>query len=792
VVFDPSDCAVTYGIPLRQPCQPGTQTHLKSDRHRGPRALIAVLAVAPIIGHCAEARAAASPLATGFSAGVVAVNPVTNKVYVGDVGLSADVEEPGGQYPVSEPITVIDASTGTVATLSSSSIWTDIEVNAVTNKIYVADGSLWVIDGLTNVVTHFPELSGEHIAVNQVTDRIYILHSQGNVEGSVTVVDGATDTAITTIDVAGEPLAIAINSVTNKVYVGNEASNYVTVIDGITNSVTAVDVGAYTAAIAVNLVTNKAYVGGTGVTVIDGVTNVASKITAVAGQTAIAVNPLTNGIYATDTGSGDLMVIDGATNAVSNVPVGPFPTGLAVNQTTNQVFVSSQNDENLTVIDGTTNAVAASFSTGGAASGAIQGYAEIALNPVSNNVYIPTSAGVYVIGGNGSTVGPSFSMQPVSQRMNLGTPIVMNAIAGSASSTTYLWLKDGVPFSNGAGITGSTTPTLFITRGASLADTGVYSCVATNSAGGTSSSQVALSVANDPSPGRIKNLSSRASVAGANAILISGFVVRGVGSKSLILRGAGPALTNVGVAGILPNPALSLYDGASPANLVTEDSGWQNPPMVPIGPWAGLVSPFDSTASDFAQVGAFGFGSGSNDSAIGIALPAGAYTCQLAGATTSQNLGTTTGVALAEIYDADTGTPGADLVNISSRAFVGTGANILIDGFVIGGSTSQTVLIRASGPALGSFGISGLLADPQISLFNGSGQLVASNAGWDGNAQIATAAAISGAFLWSDPSSSDSAMLLTLPPGSYTAQVSGQSGDTGIALAEVYIVPPSQ
>jgi YVTN family beta-propeller protein len=553
-----------------------------------------------------------------------------------------------------------------------------------------------------------------------------------------------------------------------------------------------VDVGAYTAAIAVNLVTNKAYVGGTGVTVIDGVTNVASKITAVAGQTAIAVNPLTNGIYATDTGSGDLMVIDGATNAVSNVPVGPFPTGLAVNQTTNQVFVSSQNDENLTVIDGTTNAVAASLSTGGAASGAIQGYAEIALNPVSNNVYIPTSAGVYVIGGNGSTVGPSFSMQPVSQRMNLGTPIVMNAIAGSASSTTYLWLKDGVPFSNGAGITGSTTPTLFITRGASLADTGVYSCVATNSAGGTSSSQVALSVANDPSPGRIKNLSSRASVAGANAILISGFVVRGVGSKSLILRGAGPALTNVGVAGILPNPALSLYDGASPANLVTEDSGWQNPPMVPIGPWAGLVSPFDSTASDFAQVGAFGFGSGSNDSAIGIALPAGAYTCQLAGATTSQNLGTTTGVALAEIYDADTGTPGADLVNISSRAFVGTGANILIDGFVIGGSTSQTVLIRASGPALGSFGISGLLADPQISLFNGSGQLVASNAGWDGNAQIATAAAISGAFLWSDPSSSDSAMLLTLPPGSYTAQVSGQSGDTGIALAEVYIVPPSQ
>jgi YVTN family beta-propeller protein len=751
------------------------------------------LAIAPIIGHSAQVRAVASPLATGFSAGVIAVNQVTNKVYVGDVALSADVEEPGGQYPISEPLTVIDASTGAATALSSISIWTDIKVNPVTNKIYVADGRLWVIDGPTNVVTYFPQVSGELIGVNQVTNKIYIEHSQGNVEGSVTVIDGATNAATITIPIAGEPAGIAVNTVTNKVYVGNEANNFVTVIDGATNSTTTVDIGANSAAIAVNPATNKVYVAGTGMTVIDGATNVASTITAhggYAGQSGIAVNPLTNKIYAI-ANSGNLTVIDGTTNAVSSVVIGTFPTGLAVNSVTNQVFVSCENNESISVVDGTTNAFAASLATGGAASDAIPGPAEIALNPVTNNVYIPISTGVNVIGGNGNAKGPAFSSQPMGQTMNLGTPIVMNALAGSASSTTYLWLKDGVPFSDGAGITGSTTPTLYLSGGATLADTGVYSCVATNSAGSTSSSQVALTVVNDPNPGRIINLSSRAFVGSANALLISGFVVRGAGSTSLILRGAGPALTKVGVTGTLPGPVLSLYDGASPANLITDDSGWQNPPMVPIGPWAGLVNPLDATAADFTQVGAFGFASGSNDSAIGIALPAGAYTSQLTNAIASQNSGTITGVALAEIYDADTGTPSADLVNISSRAFVGTGADILIDGFVISGSTSQTVLIRASGPALGSFGITGLLPDPQINLFNGDDQLIASNAGWGGDPQVAASAAISGAFQWSDPSSNDSAMLLTLPPGNYTAQVSGQTGDTGVALAEVYVVPPS-
>jgi hypothetical protein len=145
-----------------------------------------------------------------------------------------------------------------------------------------------------------------------------------------------------------------------------------------------------------------------------------------------------------------------------------------------------------------------------------------------------------------------------------------------------------------------------------------------------------------------------------------------------------------------------------------------------------------------------------------------------------------------EIYD-DTPdgsyTPSSPrITNISARVQVGTGGNVLIAGFYIGGSTSRTVLIRASGPALIPFGLTGTLPDPQLQLNSTTG-VIATNSAWGGNAQIAAAAASVGAFMWQFPSSNDSAILVTLPPGAYTATVSGASGDTGIALVEVYEVP---
>ena len=121
---------------------------------------------------------------------------------------------------------------------------------------------------------------------------------------------------------------------------------------------------------------------------------------------------------------------------------------------------------------------------------------------------------------------------------------------------------------------------------------------------------------------------------------------------------------------------------------------------------------------------------------------------------------------------------------------MGTGGSVLIAGFVVGGTTPKTVLIRASGPALAPFRVTGTLPDPKLQLFGSDspGLTLASNTGWGGNVQIATAAAWVGAFSWGGLATADSAILTTLPPGAYTAQVSGASGDSGVALVEVYEV----
>jgi hypothetical protein len=279
------------------------------------------------------------------------------------------------------------------------------------------------------------------------------------------------------------------------------------------------------------------------------------------------------------------------------------------------------------------------------------------------------------------------------------------------------------------------------------------------------------------------DISARASVGAGADILVAGFTVSGQGSKTLLLRGVGPTLARFGVEPVLSAPTLSLYDGASPANLITTDSGWQNAPSAPAAPWSGEAFPVDATSADFSQVGAFALTPGSADSAVKVTLPAGGYTSQVAGASPMP------GIALAEVYDADTGFPSAQLANISARAGIGSGGNSLIAGFVISGSTSQTILIRASGPALDALGVPFSAYDVEVQLLDSNQNVLASNSGWGGNPQIALAASSVGAFSWSNPSSDDSALLLTLPPGAYTARVSTLSPLGGLALIEVYAVP---
>jgi hypothetical protein len=169
----------------------------------------------------------------------------------------------------------------------------------------------------------------------------------------------------------------------------------------------------------------------------------------------------------------------------------------------------------------------------------------------------------------------------------------------------------------------------------------------------------------------------------------------------------------------------------------------------------------------------------------------GSFTVHLAGT------GGATGNALAEIYDASAGFVASTprLVNISARADVG-GTNALIAGFVVAGPASKTMLIRGIGPALARFGVSGAIADPQVTLFRGE-TVLASNDNWyeaPNALRITTAATDVGAFALAT-TSRDAAILISLPPGSYTAQV-GPAASTGAgqpasggALVEVYEVP---
>ena len=188
-----------------------------------------------------------------------------------------------------------------------------------------------------------------------------------------------------------------------------------------------------------------------------------------------------------------------------------------------------------------------------------------------------------------------------------------------------------------------------------------------------------------------------------------------------------------------------------------------------------------------AQVGAFAFTSPtSRDAALYTAdIGTGPHTVQITG------VGGETGVALAEIYDAtlptaaDGSTP--RLLNVSARTQVGAGADILIAGFTIGGSSAKTLLIRAVGPSLVAFGVTDALADPKLELFQRS-SVIGSNDNWGGDAMISSVAAEVGAFALANDSR-DAALLVTLQPGSYTVHVSGVAATSGVALVEVYEVP---
>ena len=279
-------------------------------------------------------------------------------------------------------------------------------------------------------------------------------------------------------------------------------------------------------------------------------------------------------------------------------------------------------------------------------------------------------------------------------------------------------------------------------------------------------SSLSVGLAAEADPARLTNIATRAQIGGSAGTPIAGFVIGGSGTKTMLARAAGPALTGFGVADALADPSLALLSGAA---TVASNDNW-----------------LAADAATMTAAGAFAFTIGSKDAALVATLAPGAYTAPVTAS------GATAGVTLLEIYDVSTSTTTATVVNASTRAFVGTGDAVLIPGFTISGTGSLRLLIRAVGPTLAGFGVSGVLADPTITLYRGTTAL-ATNDNWSSAtnaAEISVAATAVGAFAL-PAGSKDAAIVTSLPAGSYTAVVSGVGGTTGTALVELYANVPA-
>jgi sugar lactone lactonase YvrE len=276
--------------------------------------------------------------------------------------------------------------------------------------------------------------------------------------------------------------------------------------------------------------------------------------------------------------------------------------------------------------------------------------------------------------------------------------------------------------------------------------------------------------ASDGSPPRLINISTRGQVGVGANVLIPGFAVAGAGLETLLIRGVGPSLGQFTISGtLLPVPVLTVFD--STGKIIAANSGW------------GSAATSPQIVAAETSVGAFLLGDNTSDCALILTVPAGTYTAQISSGDGS------TGIALAEVYEMSSSGP--RLTNISTRGLVGTGNNVLIPGFVISGSGKLNLLLRADGPALAQFKLAGTLAQPELLVFDTTDNTVGSDTGWSTNLnadEIAAAAITVGAFPL-PVNSADSATLLSLSPGSYTMEVTGASGGSGIALAEVYELP---
>jgi hypothetical protein len=261
-------------------------------------------------------------------------------------------------------------------------------------------------------------------------------------------------------------------------------------------------------------------------------------------------------------------------------------------------------------------------------------------------------------------------------------------------------------------------------------------------------------------PQQLLNIATRALVQPDPNALIGGFIVTGSAPKNVVIRALGPSLGSSGLANFLSDPVLELHD--STGQLLTSNDDWQqaaNAAAVPVS-----LQPQQSAESVI----------------LTLLAPGASYTAIVRGK------GASSGVALVEVYDLNPD-DGSILGNLSTRGLVGTADDVMIGGVIVGdGTATSTVMVRALGPSLSQAGVANVLSDPTLELHDGNGSTIASNDNWktrsDGTSQQAEIEATK------IPPANDleSAVVMTLPAGNYTAILSGKTGAPGVALIEAY------
>jgi len=326
-----------------------------------------------------------------------------------------------------------------------------------------------------------------------------------------------------------------------------------------------------------------------------------------------------------------------------------------------------------------------------------------------------------------------------------GSGTIISAPAGIACGSTCFR-----SFATGSSVTLTAAPA----SGSTFGGWSVSACGQATTCTVTVSAATSVTATFDvpASTARLMNVSTRASVQTGDNVTIGGFVISGSSPKKVLVTARGPSLAALGVPGTLANPVLQLFSGQT---VVASNDDW-------------------GTNTNAAEIQATGFGpTNAQESALLVTLNPGPYTAIVTGT------GGATGVGIVEVFEVDQ--PAVPLVNLSTRGLVLTGDNVMIGGFIVTGSGPRKVLVTARGPSLAALGVPGTLANPLLQLYSGQ-TVIASNDDWGSNANASEIQASGVA----PTNPQESALLVTLNPGAYTAIVSGVGGATGIGIVEVF------